>query len=80
MSKSQIDALKASIAAKGGTAEDMEIRADEFDAKTNDIHEWNELFIDHLVGRMKQMVRSLDDHVPDWRKRVTFPKMAAPPG
>jgi hypothetical protein len=77
---SKIEDLKASINAKRGTLEDSDIRIDEADAVIHDMLEWYTRLTDDLLERNKQMRRLLDQHVPDWRARVNFPKTPPPPG
>jgi hypothetical protein len=70
----QIQDLKASIVAKRGTSEEWSIEHAEAAANVNDVVEWYGRVVSNLVNNMLQMARLLDEHVPDWRERITLSK------
>jgi hypothetical protein len=63
--KNALRDLKDAVAAKLGIA------------KASDTPEWPYRYIDAQQEWIDQLTRLLDQHLPDWRKGVTFP--AGPP-
>ena len=59
--KNALRDLKDAIAAKLGIA------------KASDTPEWPYRYIDAQQEWIDQLTRLLDQHLPDWRKGVTFP-------
>jgi hypothetical protein len=64
--KNPLRELKDAIAAKLGIA------------MAGDTPEWPYRFIDAQQERIDQLTLLLDQHLPDWRKRVTFPYIPPP--
>jgi hypothetical protein len=71
--------LKASIADKSGTHAALLIENDELRACNVDQVERLRRFTFDLMNTAEQMGRLLDQHLPDWRERVTFPDTPPPP-
>jgi hypothetical protein len=67
----QVQDLKASIANKGGTDEERSIEHAENVADILDGMQCARRLIDDLHNRIIHMARLLDQHVPDWRERIT---------
>jgi hypothetical protein len=72
MTNKRIQALKDAIAAMRGTSEERSIGDDEELARLDDQEEWRKRAFSAQGDLIKQMKRVLDQHVPNWRERVTW--------
>jgi Rha family phage regulatory protein len=77
--KKRSQALWESVLAMNGTDDGKANWTEEAMDRARDALEWDRRVTTEMHSRIMQMGRLLDQHVPDWRERVTFNKLPPPP-
>jgi hypothetical protein len=72
--------IKNAIDADRSADNDWRLRFDEMAANTTDTFEWQMRFAIATEDYILQLERLLDQHGPDWRKRVACVDIGPPPG